>query len=356
MRAPVAGVTATFTGVTISPASPVSPVAIARATPASHFATAVVLWLCAGGCAAWAAVRVCGLDRAGGPLVQLIPFTPYVTAGSVVVLGVTAGFRMWWAAAVVAVAMLALAACVLPRWLADGGSPGAGPRLRVMTANLMIGGGDATAVVDLVRRHEVQVLAVQELTPAAVRALDAARLPDLLPYRAAYPQPGGVGSGLFSRFPLRDAGLRTFASGFTQATATIEVPDGPPVAVESAHPCAPVSPATSACWRGDLSHEPPASPDGVVRVLAGDFNATLDHAPLRRLVATGYRDAADVRGRGLTTTWPYDGRRWIPAVTLDHVLADHRVGVAAYGVYRIPRSDHRAVFAELVLPWPGLLP
>ena len=39
-------------------------------------------------------------------------------------------------------------------------------------------------------------------------------------------------------------------------------------------------------------------PDGPPRILAGDFNATLDHALLRRLLATGYVDAADRDGRG----------------------------------------------------------
>jgi endonuclease/exonuclease/phosphatase family metal-dependent hydrolase len=87
-----------------------------------------------------------------------------------------------------------------------------------------------------------------------------------------------------------------------------------------------------------------------VRVLVGDFNATLDHVRLRRLIATGYRDVASVRGRGFTASWPYDEKWWIPGVTIDHVLADRRVGVARYAVHPVPHSDHRAVFAELVLP------
>ena len=45
-------------------------------------------------------------------------------------------------------------------------------------------------------------------------------------------------------------------------------------------------------WRGDLRALPPATPDGPLRILAGDFNATLDHAELRRLLDTGYEDAA----------------------------------------------------------------
>ena len=42
-----------------------------------------------------------------------------------------------------------------------------------------------------------------------------------------------------------------------------------------------------------------------MRLLVGDFNATLDHAALRRLLDTGYRDAASVVGQGMTPTcWP----------------------------------------------------
>jgi hypothetical protein len=212
---------------------------------------------------------------------------------------------------------------------------------------MMIGGADARAIVELVRGHGIQLLAVQEFTPEAERALDSAGLADLLPNRVSYPQPGAGGSGIFSRFPLRDDGLRTLPSGFTQATATVLVPGATSVSVESAHPCAPLPPD---CSRIDLATEPPASPDGVVRVLVGDFNATLDHVRLRRLIATGYRDVASVRGRGFATSWPYDERWWIPGVTIDHVLADRRVGVARYAVHPVPRSDHRAVFAELVLP------
>jgi endonuclease/exonuclease/phosphatase (EEP) superfamily protein YafD len=323
-----------------------SPISAERVPRTVRTAVRAALWLVVGGCAVWAPVRVFGLDRAGGPLIPLIAFTPYVAAGSVVVLGLTAALRRWRAAGAAAVAAVALLACVLPRWVPDSGGAADGPRLRVLSSNLMLGAADAGAVVDLVRRHDVEVLAVQEFTPRAERALDAAGLARLLPHRVSYPQPGAWGSALFSRFPLRDDGLRTHPSGFTQAAATIGVPGGPAVAVESAHPCPPIPPA---CSSADLANEPPARPGGTIRILAGDFNATGDHAHLRRLLSTGYRDAASVRGRGLTPTWPYDERWWIPGVTIDHVLADRRVGVTAYDVYPIPGSDHRAVFAELVV-------
>ncbi|MGC4818989.1 endonuclease/exonuclease/phosphatase family protein [Micromonospora sp. DT63] len=103
-------------------------------------------------------------------------------------------------------------------------------------------------------------------------------------------------------------------------------------------------------WRADLIAQPPATPGGGLRILAGDFNSTLDHGPLRALLRTGYVDAADATGTGLTGTWgPYDGDL-IPPVTIDHVLVDRRIAANKVEVFGLGGSDHRPVLATLRLP------
>jgi endonuclease/exonuclease/phosphatase family metal-dependent hydrolase len=89
--------------------------------------------------------------------------------------------------------------------------------------------------------------------------------------------------------------------------------------------------------------------DGPPRILIGDFNSTLDHAPLRRLIARGYRDAADATGRGLVPSWPEDGRS-VPRVTIDHALVDRRLGVRKVSTHVVPQSDHHALIAALTVP------
>jgi endonuclease/exonuclease/phosphatase family metal-dependent hydrolase len=86
-------------------------------------------------------------------------------------------------------------------------------------------------------------------------------------------------------------------------------------------------------------------------MLAGDFNATFDQAPLRTLTSTGYKDVASQLGDGLTPTWPFDGR-WIPPVkiTLDHMLVDPRIGAVSYRADTVPGTDHRAIQATITLP------
>jgi endonuclease/exonuclease/phosphatase (EEP) superfamily protein YafD len=297
----------------------------------------------------WALARVLGLER-GMPAVQLMAFTPYVAAAAVPVAAVALATRRWVAGAAATIASIALVAVVAPRALADGSPLPAGRTLRVVSANMLAGAGDERAIVDLVQRLNADVLALQEFTPGLKQRLEDAGIAELLPYAAAYPQPGVEGSGLYSRHPLRDPGVRVHRGGFTQAHATVLVPGGPAVEFESVHPMAPAGPGLMRNWKDNLTDQPSATPDGPIHVLAGDFNATLDHAALRRLIDTCYRDAASVVGAGLHATWPYDEKWFIPGVTLDRVLADKRVGVRAAGPYRVPGSDHKAFYAELVLP------
>jgi endonuclease/exonuclease/phosphatase family metal-dependent hydrolase len=316
----------------------------------------VAVWACAAPFAVWAAVRVGGWER-GFIGVALIAFTPYVAAASLIALALALVSRRWWAAGVAAIAAVALAWCVLPRWIAGGDAARAavpGPAAVFMSSNLRAGGADPARVVAIARDRRVDVLAIQELTPEAERALAAAGLADLLPYHVTGPVAGVGGSGLYSRHPITEAGVRENPGGFRQAYATVTVPGARPVVVESMHPAAPAD-ATRAAWLvTDLATAPKATLDGPVRVLIGDFNSTLDHAALRRLLGTGYRDAADAVGAGLTPTWPYYGPRAAVTakVTIDHVLADTRVGVRDFAVYGVPRTDHRAIVATLVLPGP----
>jgi endonuclease/exonuclease/phosphatase (EEP) superfamily protein YafD len=309
----------------------------------------VILWTAIAGIAGWAAARLIGLDGPF-PLMQLMAFTPYVAAAALVPLAVALATRRPVAAVAAALVAVSLAACVLPRAIDDGATTPRGPELRVMSANLLAGAADSARVVELVRRHRVDVLAVQEFTPQGAADLDALGLGALLPHRATHPLPGVVGSGIYSRYPLRDLGLQVLPSTFGQARAAIDVPGADPVELVSVHPCAPAAPGFERCWARDFAHLPAATANGPVRVLAGDFNGTLDHSRVRRLLATGYRDAAATAGTGLVPTWPYDERWYVPGVTLDRVLADRRVGVGEVSVHDVRGSDHRAVIAELVLP------
>jgi endonuclease/exonuclease/phosphatase family metal-dependent hydrolase len=305
-------------------------------------------WLLVAPVAAVTVLRVVGVTH-GWVLVTGLSFTPYVALAGLVPVAVAAATRRRLAAVVAALLVVVLAVCVVPRFLGGPQAPTGGPALRVATANLRIGGADPASLVALVRSSRIDLLAVQEYTPHAQRALHDAGLDRLLPHRAAYPVEGVGGSALYSRYPLTGGGYRPLPPFFGQAYAVLHVPGAPDVRIESAHPCAPSDPSRLADWRDDLAAEPGATPHGAVRILLGDFNATLDHAPLQHLLSTGYHDAAATVGNGFDASWPYDGKP-LPGVTLDHVLVDPRIAVRATAVHPNPDSDHHAVTALLDLP------
>lgn len=303
---------------------------------------------------AWAIVRTFGLDHSH-PLVAIMAFTPYAAASAWVPVGAALLLRRRAVAALATLGLVALATDVLPRALGDGRLPvGAdGPALRVMSFNAYVGRADMAAVLRLAERERIDVLALVELTPENVRELDAAGARERFPSRVLDTSAGSAGSGLFVRVPLPESG-RDPATRFraAQPSGTLAPRGAAPVAVKVVHPRPPISRVSEPQWRAaiDALPRPGADPSGPLRLLLGDFNATLDHRTMRGLLDDGYVDAAAATGSGLTPTWPVGRAR--PPITIDHILLDRRLGVRSYSVRTVAGSDHRVVIAELVLPGP----
>lgn len=126
------------------------------------------------------------------------------------------------------------------------------------------------------------------------------------------------------------------------------------VQVVDVHAVAPLNRPNALHWcaqMAQLSRLRPAPREQLI--LAGDFNATLDHAPLQRLVASGLRDAFVESGRGFGATWP----RWsgpVPSLMrLDHVLVSDQMRVKSVREQVSVGSDHRRLVVQLAIPVAG---
>lgn len=188
------------------------------------------------------------------------------------------------------------------------------------------------------------VLCVAELTPAIDAAVRAAGAPA---HSCREVAAGSAGTGLWSRWPLEDA--RVLRAGHALAVAFVPALG---VTVGAVHTMAPSRRwRERVWWRSFAAIESVAASsaaDGPV-VLAGDWNATMAHGPLRRLVAGGrLRDAHVDAGRASARTWPAR----VPVALLDRVLVSAAVAVTSIREVRLPGSDHRAVVADLVVPPP----
>jgi endonuclease/exonuclease/phosphatase (EEP) superfamily protein YafD len=297
-------------------------------------------------CAGWALIRVIGVD-AGYPVVPLMTYTLFVLPVAVLATAVALVLRQWPAAALAALATVALMAVIAPRAI-GGPDSMEGVPVRVMSANVLHGHANVAQLVDFARDRDADVLCVEEFTPEFAQGLDSAGIGRLLPHRVLSVQEGVSGSGIYSRYPLRRLPFGTISS--TRAVAAVA--PGMQVDLTAVHNLpTPTSGGAVDGWADSLGLLPGASANGPVQVLAGDFNATVDQSEFRDLLDRGYYDAAERMGDGLTPTWPaIRGRnRYLP-VTIDHVLYDRdRAGVRDYDVLDLDRSDHRTVFAALVL-------
>ncbi|OLF07982.1 hypothetical protein BU204_34875 [Actinophytocola xanthii] len=295
---------------------------------------------------AFVGLRIWGLESTEY-LVAAMALTPYLA-----VFGLAWGLlalllRRRVVAGVVLLLTVALLALLAPRVLSDG-QPGAnGERIRIMAVNLFLGRADARTVADLVRTQEVDVLVLPELTEAAVSRLDDAGLRTLLPNRVFDTGLGGEGTGIASSYPLRQVVLMDETT-MSQPSVVVDLPVGEDVELTAVHVQPGVRPNTAGTWSDELGKLPSPVSRERARILAGDFNASMDHHAFRELVDRGYADAAEETGQALTPTWS----SWPigPPVTIDHVLADRRCAIASYAVLDVPGTDHNAVLAEVILP------
>lgn len=291
-------------------------------------------------------LRLTGWDR--GPLAYAVAFLPWVVPACVVPLALALLARSGVLAAAVLVPLIASVAWLVPVFTASSVASAAPVELRVATLNATMGQADASAIVAMVADRSIDVLAVEELTPAEVDALHAAGLDDALPYSELLPQLGVEGTGVWSRLQFNSAmsvqGLRSHA---VRVSVTV---GKEPVTIYAVHPAAPGL-FDHSTWATDMAKLAAllAPRNGAVLV-AGDFNTTRDQRSFRELEDLGFADAADQAGAGFLPTFP-QGRLPLPVVAIDHIIARDVPFVARdVTAVTIPGADHRALVVTYAGP------
>ena len=323
-----------------------------RGGPAAHLLTVVAAGAIAVASGLAVTREVAPTGRRG---IELVAFTPSGLPTALVALAaglVLLLLRRRRAAA--AVLPLAVALTLLHGWwlapMYVGGVPGADTSaapLVVMTQNFEY--GDASALADVVARHQVDVLVLTDATDAGVAAVVATGIGDELTFDTL---DNGRGSVVWSRHPITSD---TFISDAGDSRVlTLAPPDAPPVTLFAVHPTPPYQ-EDGTRWATDWGRlldaiRGPAG-DAARVVVAGDFNATADHWPLRQLRDLGVRDVAEQLNAGPVPTWPANGSRdqlgvtVPPLLALDHVLTRGGLVPVDEVVTGDVGSDHRGVIA-----------
>jgi endonuclease/exonuclease/phosphatase (EEP) superfamily protein YafD len=300
------------------------------------------------------------LDPRGGLWVRLVAFTPY--AALLYALALVLLLLAWWrardrlrTAAKLLAAFAALGLLLHLFWVSAAyvgpatASAKEGTTFRVMTANLKLGQADASQVVKAAVDHRVDVLVLDEVTPQVLGRMRAAGLDRAYPRSAGKPADGPAGTMVFSRGTI--SGVHRIDTEFAGYAMRVRVASRS-VDLLAVHPRPPLGHARG--WAADLNAVRAAAvAQHGPALVVGDFNATLDHLPMRDLQGRGFDDAATQATSGWQPTWPAAGEVRVLGVAvpslvqLDHVLVDRGLHAVRTESIEITGSDHRAVLAIL---------
>lgn len=279
------------------------------------------------------------------PVPQLLAFLPWLLAPTA--LALLLALRARWRTGLVwgVVVLGGLAWYIEPYGRTDEPSGPPLAELRVLTSNVQFGRG-TDALIDAVRRDDPDIVFVQECERTCSAALRDAFEQDGYPYRQAVEGFGSDGSVILSRLPLAKAPAVPGTMGMPGATTEV---NGRKVRLQLAHPMPPL-PGQVDTWRRELGRlrAYAAADTSTSTILAGDFNASQDHAAFRRILDTGLRDGARLAGNTRTPSWP---ARTTPTfgAQIDHVLVSPDFAARRARFLRVDGTDHRALLVDLTL-------
>jgi endonuclease/exonuclease/phosphatase (EEP) superfamily protein YafD len=251
-----------------------------------------------------------------------------------------------WAAGAGLLACLIAAVSIAHRAIPDptmkGGSTGS---LIVATVNVKGGNAAVDEVAALIERSGADLVALPEAGEEYRAALESA-LGD--GYTGASLQVSDSAVSAVSVLYRTDLGTVTAEPSIRGSFPTLELTGGELGSLRFAafHAYPPLPFATSR-WRGDLEglQRFCGASDGTI--IAGDFNATLDHSALRT-ATEGCTDAAATRGAGLQGTWPASAPGLL-RTQIDHVLTTDGLQANSIEFTEIDGTDHLAVVSAVSL-------
>jgi vancomycin resistance protein VanJ len=296
-----------------------------------------------------------------GPLAMLAILSPYFALLVLVLLPVAVVARSrGLGLAVAAVAALFVLRLGGEWWSFPPAAHGDGVRtIEVATWNVEAGAAAAAEVVDMLNRHPVDIVVLEELTFGAADAIEAdPTIAARYPHRALFPTRGVTGVGILSAFPISNT---TSAMAPARFETTVDV-DGRPMVVLGAHPF----PAEITRLGGITVGLEPATRNADLALLRqrvleldvqgndvlliGDFNTAPTEPAFQRLTL-GLHDAHAEVGLGPGWTWRPRPLEFLGTglLRIDLILSTSRLVPQATSIECPARGDHCLFQATLAL-------
>lgn len=308
-------------------------------------------WVVTVGCAAVVLSSILGFTW-GATHAALQMVLPYYVLPSSAALGVAVWFGRRRLAVVAGLTTVAVCTMMLPLTAKSDAAAGSDTAtLDVYVANLRFDNPTPERAVDQALASGADVLVLIELTPAHIELFHRLGADERYPFQELDAARDTYGTGIFSRLPLNDARVEK-VGGIDMPTGVVRVGDRD-VAIWGVHVGAPTGEGQVQRWEWRLGQlrRFATGLDGPT-VIAGDFNASRWHPAFRSLLDRGgLRDAHEAVGRGLSPSWPMDGRglRALgPFTRLDHALL-HELDAVQVRDLPAAGSDHRPFVVTLAV-------
>ncbi|GAB3048376.1 hypothetical protein GCM10027053_03130 [Intrasporangium mesophilum] len=238
-----------------------------------------------------------------------------------------------------------------PLFLGDTASP-SGPQVVVLAQNFEY--GDAGALAQLARSSGAEVVVLSDLPPNQLAALRRTDLLDRYAYQVGIHPDGPDGTVILSTYPLIE--LARISDGADSRLVRVDAHELGGFDLVAVHMTPP--------YQGDSWTQEYAVMESFLGatygadtkasvVLAGDFNATPNNAPFRRILDLGFQDGVDQVNGGYQPTWPAGAakRQWgigvPPLVQIDHVLVSRGLDVSGLRTVQVRGSDHLGLVVQV---------
>ncbi len=294
-----------------------------------------------------------------GPLALAMIFEPHLFIVAFVVLAPIALLaRARVLGAMLLVALVAGGGLFGSEWVSLPGSGASRPDLSVMNWNLQYGVRTPADTARLLEGATADVVALQELEPAASAAIEAdATIVAHYPYRTMEPRIGAVGLAILSHFPIANVDLSDLP---VSLQLTVQTPRGP-VTVINGHPTRTVFetfsrlklPVLLRPWNRDaaiaslLGRIDKGLAAGERLLVLGDFNTSPSEAEYAR-IAKGLRDTHVQVGEGPGWTWRPSRFAFLPIgfLRIDLQLTAGAIVPVSTSVDCSLRGDHCRLFGN----------
>jgi vancomycin resistance protein VanJ len=228
--------------------------------------------------------------------------------------------------------------------------------LRVLSFNLGALGQDPQLIIDVIRKTDADIVALQELGIRHIAAIEN-QLSQIYPYMALHPSQYTEGQGILSRFPLSEDSYWQYdflplKLGHQRIIVTID--EGLSLTVYNLHPSHPgmsgsfFNPSYRSWELADILAR--SSADLGRLILVGDFNMT-DLSHDYAAISSRYRDA--FRESGLGFGWTFTRSNSPAFLRLDYLFYGDGIRALSAEVWNdIGGSDHYPLLVELLLSRP----